>query len=270
MGNKIHIHTGQFPELAYLKQGEGPVIVLIHGFPENGGLWHKVWPGLEDFFTVIIPDLPGSGDSTYKGETISIEQLAESVNNILEHENVDEAIIVGHSMGGYTALAFAELFVKKLKGLSLVHSVATADTEEKKKTRLKSIELIRKGGREAFIKQMTPNLFSQKFRDENPGIIETQSERGMQLPGESIVKFYTAMINRPDRTKLLKDASFPVQWIIGKEDTIAPMSSMLEQSRLAKVNFLSAYDNCAHMAMLEAPDKLIADLKEFGRYCFYK
>lgn len=129
-----YIHTDQFPCLAYRKFGEGPVIVLLHGFPENGNLWRDIWPALAKHNTVIIPDLPGSGESTFANEDLSIEHLAESVKLILDKEGIDEIVLAGHSMGGYIALAFAEKYPVMLRGLSLIHSTAAPDSDEKKKT----------------------------------------------------------------------------------------------------------------------------------------
>ncbi|RYD56492.1 MAG: alpha/beta hydrolase [Sphingobacteriales bacterium] len=263
----ICIRTERFPNLCYRKTGNGPAFVLVHGFPENGDLWRKVVPALSESFTVIVPDLPGAGESTFTGD-LSIEDMADSLNLILENEGIDKAVVAGHSMGGYTAFAFAERFKDKLAGLSLVHSTASADDEEKKETRRKSIALIEKGGKDAFIRQMTPNLFSKKFKEEYPEVIEQQVKRGLQLPAESIIAFYKAMINRPERVSILSSANYPVQWIVGKEDTIAPPEKIAEQSKLSDRTFVSVYPDVSHMSMLEDEKKLIEDLKKFTSYCF--
>jgi len=76
------------------------------------------------------------------------------------------------------------------------------------------------------------------------------------------------MINRPDRQKLLPDMNFPVQWIIGREDKIAGADKVLQQTKLANVNFVSMYNDCSHMSMLEQPAELIKDLASFGQYCY--
>lgn len=258
-----------FPELAYRRSGSGPALVLIHGFPENGTLWQKIWTALSESFTLIIPDLPGSGISAYSGnEPFSVELMARSVQLMLEHAQITQAVFAGHSMGGYVALAFADLFPGYVKGVSLVHSSAYADTEEKKELRRKSIAIIRKGGKEIFVRQMVPNLFAPYTQKHFPERIEEQTQSSLTLPAESLVNFYNAMINRPDRTQLLTGAAFPVQWIIGKDDTAVPPQQGLQQSFLTNVNFVSVYNNCGHMSMIEHPDLLTRDLKEFTHYCF--
>jgi pimeloyl-ACP methyl ester carboxylesterase len=261
------IETEQFPILSYSIAGTGPAVVLIHGFPENGGLWREVWPTLADNFTVIVPDLPGAGGSKLPSTPLTIEDLAHAVKLVCENENVERVIVVGHSMGGYTALAFAEKYPSSVKGLSLVHSTATADTDEKKETRRKAIGVIEKGGKDVFVRQMIPGLFSERYKKEHPEMIKEQTERGLQIAAESLIAFYNAMIIRPDRTDTLRNAAFPVQWIIGKEDTVAPMSVVMQQTQLANVNFVSVYEESAHMSMLEEPIHLVKDLADFASYC---
>lgn len=267
---KTIIKGRSFPQIAYRKTGKGPVLVLLHGFPENGDLWNKVEPELSEKFTLIIPDLPGSGDSVLAEAQTSMDELAGAVKEILDTEGVKKLVLAGHSMGGYTALAFAEKYPGILKGLSMVHSLATADNEEKKENRRKAISVIQKGGRETFIKQMIPGLFSADFKNNQADELKRQVDTGLKLPAGSIVAFYNAMINRPDRSGILTTAKYPVQWIIGKEDTIASPEVVLKQSTLSGVNFVSVYEDCAHMSMIEQPELLIQDLGRFVQYCFDK
>ena len=267
MEQKARLSSTLFPQLSYLKTGEGPAIVLLHGFPESGSLWRKIWPELSKDYTVIVPDIPGSGESTLIGTEISMDQLAECIVQIIDNEVIDEIVLVGDSMGGYIALAFAQQYGKRLKGLSLVHSTAAADNEEKKETRRKSIQLIQKGAKEMFIKQMIPGLFSERFKEQHPKAVEDEISRGVKMEADSMVAFYNAMINRPDRTATLNEIGVPVQWIIGKEDSLIPADKVLPQTRLADVNFVMVYADCGHMAMLEQPRKLVRDLDQFGKYC---
>lgn len=268
MTETIKIETGLFPLLTYNKAGDGKAIVLLHGFPESRKLWDRLVHSLTSHFKVIVPDIPGSGESVFKGDEVSMEQLAESVALVLAHEHIEEVVIAGHSMGGYVALAFAERYKQKVKGLCLVHSNASADDDAKKELRRKSIELIKKGGREAFIRQMIPNLFSEAFKTEHPELLEANISEGLKLEGRSLIAFYNAMINRPGRLRILENAAFPVQWLAGKEDTIAPPAKMLQQSMLASVNFVSVYPGVAHMGMLENPERIGRDILEFAAYCF--
>jgi pimeloyl-ACP methyl ester carboxylesterase len=266
MKDRKIISTDKFSALAYKRLGNGPALVLLHGFPEDGDLWNNITGILSQQYTLIIPDLPGAGGSRYDGDQLTMELMAESVYSILEHEGIDKAVVAGHSMGGYTAMAFAELYSHKVNGLSMVHSVASADDDEKKNVRRKAIQLIRNGGKEAFLKQSTPGLFAEGFRTQHPETIKQQIERGMQVSDESIIAFYNAMIMRPDRTSTLSAATYPIQWIIGKEDNIAPVSKVLEQAQLSNITFVSLYNDAAHMSMIEQPNKLAKDISDFCAY----
>jgi len=262
--------TSVFPRVYYRKTGSGPSIILLHGFPANGGIWGDVADVLSVYYTVIVPDFPGTGNSDFVTENITIEQLADCVKAILAHENINEVVIAGHSMGGYVALAFAESYAGNVKGLSLVHSTSAADDEEKKQTRLKTIKLIRNGGKNAFIRQMVPNLFSEIFKQSNSLIVERQVEQGLQVRDEALISFYNAMLSRPDRTEVLKTVRFPVQWVIGKDDNLLPYYKVLEKTYENDVNFVSLYENCGHSSLLENIGGVSNDMKKFIDYCYSK
>lgn len=247
--------------------GHGPVLVLLHGFPECNQVWRNVWYDLANEFTLIIPDLPGSGDSSLDGAT-SIEQMADCVADILNHEQVPSAVIAGHSMGGYVTLAFGKKYPDKVLGLSLVHSTAAADDDEKKKNRQKTIELILNGGKNAFVRQMVGNLFSPTFKVAHPEIVEEQVELTLETADEAIINYSRAMMTRDDQRFWLKTTSIPMQWIAGKDDNVISYKKILEQCAESGINFVTFYNNCGHMSMFEAPQKLVNDLSDFVKYCY--
>jgi len=212
--------------------------------------------------------LPGSGKSSFEGEELSMEDMAESVKLILDEEQVDGAVIAGHSMGGYVTMAFAELYPGRLKGLGLVHSFATEDSEEKKEQRRKSIDLFRKGGKDTFIRQMIPALFSPASKKRCEDDIKELINKALLTETKSLVAFYNAMINRPDRTAKLSSSEVPVLWIIGTDDTIATTENIIQQTSLANVNFVYTSNDCGHMSMFESPGKLADHLLSFASYCY--
>lgn len=261
------ITTKSFPRIAYKKQGSGPAVMLIHGFPASGILWDGVVPGLTQYFTVLVPDIPGSGESLPGNEAVSMDALSAIVPAILDDAGFEYCVLAGHSMGGYLALAAAALFPERLKGLSLVHSTAKADDEEKREKRRKSIELIRKGGKEPFIRGMVPGLFSDAFRKIHSEAVGRWIGEGMKLTPEAMIAFYTAMLERPDRQDVVRNAPFPVQWIAGKDDALIPWQSVLSQATRADISAVSLYKECGHMAMVEKNEKLTADLRNFASHC---
>lgn len=262
--------TDKFRQVAYSVIGEGDPIVLLHGFPFDRYLWYELAEQLSGEFTLIIPDLPSSGKSTYTGETLTMEDMADFVKLILEHENCGPAIVAGHSMGGYVALAFASLYPELLRGLCLVHSLATADSEEKKQQRRRSIELFRKGGGALFVRQMVSGLFAEHNSKPLETAINSITERAVQTDPFSLERFYNAMIMRADRQNNLIASNIPVFWAIGENDVIAPPQKIMQQTSLANLNFVYVYSKCGHMGMVEATDALAHDMAAFARYCFGK
>jgi pimeloyl-ACP methyl ester carboxylesterase len=262
------ISTNVSSKVFYRKMGSGPAVILLHGFPASGLLWHNIVDGLAESFTVIVPDLPGSGNSVLEKET-GIGDMAGIVKSVMDMEGMEKAVIAGHSMGGYVAFEFARLYPDRVAGLSLVHSTPLADDEEKVKTRLKSIDLIQKGGKTAFISQMVPNLFSDAFKLSNPLIIKSRIEDSLTMNENAMINFYKAMINRRDNSSILANTIFPVQWICGMDDTVIPYKKIMDKYHQSDINFVSFYNNCGHMSMLEAPEQLASDLMEFANFSNY-
>ena len=249
----------------YEKVGQGFPVIMLHGFPNDHTTWNSISPQLSKRYQLIMPDLPGAGQSDFLSDEMTVEDMAFEVNKVFEKEKIEKAIIVGHSMGGYTALNFAKHFPEKVVSLSLVHSSAYDDNEEKKQNRAKGIALIRKGDLEkkAFLKGMAYNLAGTLYKQEHPEFQETIVNNGLSITTEALISFYKAIQNRHNRTDVLSKATFPVQWIIGTEDKASTMEDMLAQSHIAKINDVVVYEDCGHMSMFESPEKLISDLIRF-------
>ncbi len=256
--------------LSYQIIGSGKPVIMIHGFPNSHTAWLPQAEILAKEFKVILPDLYGAGQSPEFNEgELSIEIMAAGILEIIEKENLESTLIIGHSMGGYTTIACLEKFPEKIAGISMVHSLASGDTEEKKEVRKKSMVLFNKGEeeKEAFLKGMAKNLFTPAFASANPEIVQSIVNNGMQLSMYALTQYYTAMMHRPDRTEVLKTSKVPVQWIIGAADQTTPSALALEQCHLAAVNAVHLYPDVAHMSMMEDPEKLIQDLSDFCHFC---
>src|SRR6476620_9672931 len=245
-------------KLFYRCQGEGAVVVLLHGFGEDGTVWqnqYEAFPGLKLF----IPDLPGSGRSEMI-EDMSMEGLAEPIKTLIEHETASlffkegephSVILIGHSMGGYITLAFAEKYHHMLRGFGLFHSTAYADSEEKKQIRQKGIDFIQSHGASEFLKTSIPNLFSPITKEKKNGLIEEQINASHNFSAAALVSYYVSMINRPDRTQVLKQTHLPVLFVFGKYDTAVPLKYGLEKSHLPELSYIDIVNDYGHMGMTE-------------------
>lgn len=266
----------------YRVEGAGNPVFLVHGFGVDGRIWNNQVAGfsqdpeLTGKFKFIVPDLPGSGKSAII-EDMSMEGLAEMLLTILVEEcgaskqaqkktaipaNC-KAKVIGHSMGGYITLAFAEKYPEWLNAFGLFHSSSVPDSEEKRRIRLKGIDFINAHGAYEFLKTSQPNLFSQKTKDERPELIDELIEDYRNFSDLSLVTYYRAMIERPDRTPVLKETSLPVLFILGEYDTALPLKDGLQLCHLPEKSYIHILRKSGHMGMVEEPEKSTQLLKDY-------
>jgi pimeloyl-ACP methyl ester carboxylesterase len=257
----------QSKKIFYRAEGAGKVVLLLHGFAEDGNIWNRQFDLLKKDHFVIVPDLPGSGQSEMLEGTCTLSDYAEVVKAIVEEElgknKKSTFSLIGHSMGGYITLAYAEKYPGMLDSFGLFHSSAFSDDEQKKETRRKAIEFIKSNGAEAFFKTATPNLFSEKTRNEKPELVEKLLSLAMNVSAGALIQYYEAMISRPDRTSVLKTFSKPVLFMIGAHDTAIPLQASLQQCYLPPVSSAYILNNSGHVGMWEEEQKANEYLSAF-------
>lgn len=251
----------QGSEIFYRIMGNGKMVMLLHGFSEDGEIWNYQADLLKDHFTVIVPDLPGSGRSQFI-DSADIDFYAEVIKSIIdtEQQNVPltaprEISLIGHSMGGYITLAFAEKYPQYLNCFGMFHSSAYADNNEKKETRQKAINFINDKGSYPFLKTSIPGLFTKDFAEACPEKIDALIEKGKAFTPEALIQYYEAMVARPDRTAVLKLFSKPILFIIGEFDNAIPLQISLQQCYVPEQSHVHILSSSAHMGMWEEKEK---------------
>lgn len=244
--------------LNYRESGSGPVLVFLHGFCEDIRIWDNYLPLFAPGYRVICLDLPGFGKSPVAEPDLSV--WARECLATLDSLNVDGFSLIGHSMGGYVALALAELAPRRIRTLTLFHSSAYADTEEKKENRLKQVRFTEEHGAKKMVQQLVPKLFREGYSGDGLsyaiGIAEEQTKEG-------IVAALIAMKDRSDRTAVLKEAMFPVLFLSGKHDTLLPLADQATQASMPSVCQFSILDSSGHMGMLEEPEQAHRHMRHF-------
>ncbi|MBV6405077.1 MAG: alpha/beta fold hydrolase [Flavobacteriales bacterium] len=241
---KLHFH----------EQGAGLPLVLIHGFPLDHTLWLPQLHGLSDVARVIAPDLRGFGNSPATRGTVTMEQHARDVGQLMDRLGIERAVIGGLSMGGYVALAFAELFPERLAGLVLCNTRAVADGGPARKTRETVARRAIEEGMAALAPIMVHPLLADVTRKARPDLIgHLEAMIGRQDPA-GVAASSRGMAIRPDRTPLLGQVQVPALVITGSSDTlIAPAESEAMTARLPKGQLVSIPD-VGHLSCLEAPE----------------
>jgi pimeloyl-ACP methyl ester carboxylesterase len=251
----------QSKKIIYHTYGSGKTVMLIHGFGETHEVWNNPVEFLKDKFCLIVPELPGSGSDMI--DDMSMEGMAEVMKEILVQEKITSLPVIGHSMGGYILLALAEKYPEMISALGLFHSTAYADSDEKKATRQKGIEFIQKNGAFEFIKTSTPNLFSEDFRDKNPEFTGEYINTLNNFSPDALVKYYQSMMQRPDRTDVIRKTKVPVLMIMGKHDVAIPLNDGLKQSHLSEKVYIHILRQSGHLGMLEEPATTNRILEKF-------
>ncbi len=259
-----NLHMDQYLELEncrlrFRDNGKGNTVVLLHGYLESIETFETFANDLSRLARVITVDLPGHGSSELKSDSCSIDQMAEAVNQLAVHLNLERINIIGHSMGGYVALAYADLFTEKLESFCLFHSTPNPDTEEKKANRQKEIELVKKGKKELICKTSIPNTFSNSNLKKFAHEIDRITQIACNTSDKGIIAALEAMMNRPDRNHVVKALDMPKISIIGKMDNFIPFQVA---GQIAKENNLTPFvlQTSGHMGFIEQRQECLREI----------
>lgn len=248
--------------LHYIEQGSGETIVLLHGFAGSSSYWEKVIPTLAQNYRVIAPDLSGHGRSSAPEGSMLIEDYATEILELIDHLNIDKILLLGHSMGGYIALAFAEKYPDRLKAFGLIHSTAYPDDEKAKAGREKSIQMIQDQGLETFIKQLIPKLFAPDNLETLHESVQEAEKIGFSMMPISAITALEAMKARIDRNHVLQESKLPILLVAGEKDLLIPPEKtfVVEGTHVTQL----LIPDVGHMSMYESPMKLMDAITKFA------
>lgn len=257
----------QEKKISYEISGDGAVILLLHGFLESKLIWNNFVEELRTDFMVISIDLPGHGESEMIADVHSMKLMAEVVKTVLLTEGVNQAVVVGHSMGGYVALQFAVDNEEMIQGLVLFHSHASADSDEARENRQRTINIVRQnhGG---FIMQFIPDLFDPQHVSEYSDEIQKLQEQASLLSPDAIIAALSGMRDRPNQLQYLSLSPNPVLFIIGKQDSRMPYNQLISQAAFPSHSEMLLLGDVGHMGFIEAPVRTLQALKHFAIRCF--
>jgi pimeloyl-ACP methyl ester carboxylesterase len=240
-------------KISYSDAGKGNAVVLLHGFLENQTMWQDLVPELSKKHRIITIDLLGHGETECLGYVHSMEDNAEIVQTVLSKLRIRKTVFVGHSMGGYVALAFAELYPENVRGLVLQNSTSKADSEERKTNRNRAIKAVKKDYT-TFIRLSIANLFSPDNRERLIDEIEKVKIEALKTPLQGVVASLEGMKIRKDREVLLHLTPYPKMLILGEKDPVLIYETALEQIEETTVKLVTLPDG--HMSHIENRDKL--------------
>ena len=247
-------------KISFTDDGKGTAVVLLHGFLENKTMWDKYVSALSKNHRVITIDLLGHGETECLGYVHTMEDQADMIFAVLISLRIRKIVLVGHSMGGYVALAFAELYPDNVKGLFLLNSTSRADSDERKINRDRAIKAVKQNYTN-FVRISITNLFSEDNREVLAKEIEKVKLQALKTPLQGIVASLEGMKIRKDREVLLHFAPYPIQLVLGKKDGVLFYDDTIDQIEGTKVE-LTTFPY-GHMSHIENEKELKIVLLEF-------
>jgi pimeloyl-ACP methyl ester carboxylesterase len=241
--------------------------VLLHGFLGSMQIWENLVASLSKRYKVVMIDLPGHGKTENFGYVHKMDLMAEAVKAVLHDLQLRRYVLIGHSMGGYVAMAFAEKYMDNLRGVVLFHSTAVADSDEKKAGRDKAIKVAKKS-KEKYLKESVKKLFFPTNIKKHPELLVKAISIANNTSVQGIVAAIEGMKQRRNTEVVLQFCNCPVLFIAGLHDLLLPLDLHQHQFKLPKQHQLILLEQSAHMGFYEEPETVNKGILPFLRNCF--
>jgi len=237
--------------IVYRDKGSGKPVIFLHGYLECSQVWDEFTSGLPENFRSLAVDLPGHGGSAVYGNEHSMAFMADAVKAVMDAEGINNAMMVGHSMGGYVSLAFVDKYPSSLLAWCLFHSHPFADSEEVINNRKREIKAVSSGKKN----MLYPDNVSKMFADFNTGRFSDELQRhkhiASDITAEGIIAVLNGMIKRPSRIHVLERGDVPLLMILGKHDNYIPCEEMKNSIDLPENADLLVLERSGHLGFVE-------------------
>jgi pimeloyl-ACP methyl ester carboxylesterase len=258
----IRVTTNDFETICE-DEGLGPAVVLLHGYPFNRTMWRDQIAALKQWHRVIAPDLRGLGESGAIDEVAGMDQMARDVAALLDQLQIDQAVIVGLSMGGYVAFDFHHLFPTRVKALVLAGTRAPADNDQERQTRERQAARMLAEGMTGIAEETLPKLLAQETLLRNPAAADRIREMINSTSPRGAAAAQLGMAARRDYSEDLENINVPTLIMVGTEDSIRPVSDAEFMHSGIANSQLKIIENAAHVSNFDQPEVFNATLREF-------
>lgn len=237
----------------YTDEGSGKPIVLLHGFLEDHSMWDSLKPPLLKTHRIITIDLLGHGKTGCLSRQHTMVDKAEAIKAVIKYLHINKPLLIGHSMGGYVGLAYAEKYAEQIEGLCLVNSTYKADSANRKELRAKANKMITNNF-ESMVRISFANLFSKSSKT----VYKKEFEAALTIALQTSIKGYIAandgMRVRKDYSYFFKNATFKKAIILGKKDAVINYKSISNFCKKHQINYYLCSEG--HMSYIENKTEL--------------
>ncbi len=248
---------------------EGIPLVLLPAFPLDGRMFRGVRQHLDGW--VITSDPPGFGDSaapaavaTHLGDSSvpALETWARGLARALDEAGAGRIVLAGVSIGGYTTMAFAELYPERLAGIGLLDTRASADDLEMREYRIRMAEAMTSDSAPGrYLAPLLENVVSPVTRLEREPLHDQLAEWFEQASPAAIAWAQRAMAARPDRLEVLRRLRIPALVLRGVDDHVSG-AEQAEAMAEALGTTVVEIPRAGHMAAVENPEPVAAALRD--------
>jgi 3-oxoadipate enol-lactonase len=249
-------------KLHTVERGSGLPVVLLHGFPFDHTIWQAQIEALSSEARVITPDLRGHGQSPVLQTGYGMDHMANDIVALLNDLGIDQAVWVGHSMGGYLTMAALRRFPTRVRAAAFVATHPYADSPEKQQDRKTSAIKALEQGSEAVVSDMVNNLFAPGTDLESDTVQRIRSIM-LNTPRVGVAGALEAMAGRPESVETLRNTRIPMVMIAGAQDQIVKADQLDTLVKQVPHLRLVTIDGAGHMPMIEQPDATTTALREF-------
>ncbi len=247
-------------KINYEIEGNGDVIVFLHGFLENLTMWNTIMPSFFKKYKCIAVDLLGHGETECLGYVHTMEDMAKVVKAVLDYNKIKKATLIGHSMGGYVTMAFLELFPEYVSSLILLNSTSYPDDDERKLNRSRAIDIVKKNPK-AYTSMAIANLFAEENRKKFASEINHIKNQASKTSLQGIISALEGMKIRKDRRNILLKFNGKKNIFIGENDPVLNYKQAVYESEICKTK-LVRFDG-GHMTYIENKDVFLEKLMGF-------
>lgn len=261
----------------YQDVGEGPVLLLVHGFPLDHSMWARQVEAFKNDYRLIVPDLRGHGQTQATHGPYRIDQMADDLRALLQALGVKKVVLAGLSMGGYVALSFCHIYPRLVHALVLANTRAASDTPQVRINRQIMIERVRDGKQAAIVEEMLPSLLATTTLQDKPQVVEHVRRMMNDTPPEGFIGALQGMAQRRDATPLLSSIVAPTLIAVGEHDAltppaqakdiqlaiIAPRRGRISRRTVPPPVTMTLIPRAGHLAPLENPGAFNQALREF-------
>ncbi len=240
-------------------------LVFLHAFPLNARMWEGQLAFAGRGWHVVAPHMRGmdGGLSDRPTASVTMEDYAADVVDLLDALHLEDAVLCGLSMGGYLALALMRHAPTYIRGLVLADTKSQADTPEGLEARRAMLSLVETKGVDAVAEAMVPKLLGATTRAQFPQVEARVRALIQSNSAESIAGAVRALMSRHDSTALLGSIRVPALVIVGDEDVVTPPANAEALRAAIPGAQLVCLSGAGHLSNLERPDEFNAALTSF-------